>query len=285
MALTSTIYKGTKGVYSLGKLKFKKDKQPLFKWAVESFNQNSKFGKDKNSDLDVNLLNSYLTYFLYSLEITSSHEGGFDAVNTYDRAGISVGFIQFARPNVGVYKLLTEINTTLRDEVKQKFGDYPVNKIEGLKYDDADSLKARKDKELITRVQNAIVTESGIKAQIKLAIEDFYDKAFEKFLTFDFIDTFEDEEEINPFIGVPTKNKNKNKKDNFVYASALIFDSFVNLGIPKASRNIKALPLIYKKTEGNFLVYNIDKIPFADERKQKWVEIFNKKFSTGEIFQ
>lgn len=282
MALTPTSYSGTKGLYSIGRLKFKKDKQPLFNWAVEAFNLHSKYGRTQNPTLDEQTLNSYLTYFLFALEITSNHEGGFDAINTYDRAGISVGFIQFARPNVGVYRLLTDIDTTLRDEVREAFGNYPVNVIQK-DYNDAKSLSARKNKELLERVQNAIITENGIKTQIKLAIEDFYDKAFEKFLTFEFENTFQGQDNIqtNP---LPFSFNQSTNIDNYVFANALCFDAFVNLGEGKASRRIKKLPIVYNKTEGNFINYNLKNLSFAKDRNQKWVELFNKNFVKGSIF-
>lgn len=282
--MTLTSYQGVKGIYSIGVLKFKKDKQPLFNWAVESFNKNSKFGKDRNPSLSNEVLNSYLTYFLFALEVTSDNEGGFDAVNTYDRAGISVGFIQFARPNVGVYRLLTEINTQLRDEVREAFGNYPVGKIKK-DYKDAKSLKARQNRDLIKRVQDAIITENGIKAQIKLAIEDFYDPAFEEFQNYEFENTFQEENRvIDSTELIPSFDQREEVIiDNYVYANALIFDAFVNLGISRAKRRLKKLPPLFFKTEGNFIVFNLKNLNFAEERREKWDALFNKKFIEGNI--
>jgi hypothetical protein len=86
----------TGGLFSFGSIKFNLNNIAMVELAKQAFAENS-VHKDAKGALEM---------FLLSLSITSAFEAGFDGVNTYDKAGISVGFIQLARPEGGVGKLL-----------------------------------------------------------------------------------------------------------------------------------------------------------------------------------
>ena len=61
-----------------------------------------------------------------ALRFVSAHEGNFDAVNTYDRARISFGFIQFAGGR-GLPLLMALAKTTRPEAFAQAFGRYGID--------------------------------------------------------------------------------------------------------------------------------------------------------------
>ncbi len=245
----------SQGRMILGKLRFTLKNKQYFDIAVSAFNKYSKYKG----------IVDYVNYFVQALEITSSLEAGFDGINTYDNAGISVGFIQFARPNVNVHKLLSLFNPVLAKKVKDAFGTADP-------YDDAKSMKSRKDDALILEVRNAISTPAGIEAQFKIAIEDYYDRSFAKFLTL----KFSDEVETNPLkTGVKTPTDKNNYK---IYANAFMFDICVNRG-PGSLKDIKQITTGgIDMTEGDFLNWHANNIKLRPERREYWKGVVSDKF-------
>src|SRR5438045_233610 len=105
----------TGGLKSDGSLRFKLNNITQVELAKQAFLNNSTH-KDSAEALKI---------FLLCLSITSAFEGGFDSVNTYDKAGISIGFLQFARPEGGAGRLLELIGRKdLSDRIKQEFGTH-----------------------------------------------------------------------------------------------------------------------------------------------------------------
>src|SRR2546423_14885916 len=103
----------TGGLFSSGSLHFSLDNSVMVDLAKEAFLSNS----DHKDSVDA------LNIFLQCLSVTSAFEGGFAAVNTYDVAGISIGFVQFARPEGGAGKLLELAGRKdLSDRIKNEFG-------------------------------------------------------------------------------------------------------------------------------------------------------------------
>ncbi len=161
----------TGGLFSRGSIKFNINNKQMVDLAKEAFINNSAFKDDSNA----------LPCFLSSLTVTSTFEGGFDAINTYDKAGISVGFLQFARPESGVGKLLELIGRDdLAKKVKARFGTSDP-------HNSATALKARFDEDLLKEVVSAIASPEGIKAQFAMAVNKntdgqcYFDKAYAKF--------------------------------------------------------------------------------------------------------
>ncbi len=74
------------GLFSVGSIKFSLKNKIMVDLARQAFKQFSKFKTEAGAE----------DLFLLCLSTTSAFEGGFDAVNAYDNAGISLGFIQFA---------------------------------------------------------------------------------------------------------------------------------------------------------------------------------------------
>lgn len=250
MASPQTRYNGkyVPGLNRLGKLRFSLKNKQMFDLAVSAFNKYSAY---KNNT-------THLNYFLQTLEITSSLEGGFDGMNTWDRAGISFGFIGFAFPNGEAFKLLNVFNPTLANKVKNAYG--PV-----APYEDAKSMAARVNLTLIDEVLKAIVTPQGIEAQFKLCIETFYDKAYTQFLKWNF------KKELRPTaLGFEEGNK------NFLYANSLIFDVIVNQGVGKVGRFNPTI--LGSVTEGVFLTYFVEKTYLRPERRTYWRNIINTNF-------
>jgi len=62
-----------------------------------------------------------------ALKEASSHEGNFDAINTYDKAKISLGLIQFAGGNRSIEYLFAKIKLEKPTIFKEYFGQYGVN--------------------------------------------------------------------------------------------------------------------------------------------------------------
>lgn len=255
------------GATEIGKLKFTLKNKQMFDLAVNAFNKYSDYGISKiNNRTEVR---DHLNYFLQTVQIVSGNEGGFDAINTYDGAGISVGFVQFAYPQGNVYKLLNEFNKPLAEEVNKAFGNVKT-------YTDNKSLKSRLDKDLLFKVQKAIITPEGITAQFKLMIEDFYDKTYKQFLNIIF------QEETDP-------NISKYK----IYANAFIFDTGINQGTGGSNKNVSGsgsgnIRQIKVQgnnpTEGSFLNYYVKNHFLRPERRAFWENILTRHFKKGENF-
>lgn len=266
-----------KGIFTAGKIRFKLTNKEIFDIAVNSFNKYSKY---KNDVVNLN-------YFLLCLQITSNWEGGFDSINTYDKAGFSCGLIQFARPNKtgNAYKLIKLINKELAEELATNFGDSDP-------FNDPISLKGRINSNLIEKIRKEIISPLGMEMQLKLTIEDFYDKAFEKFLSLKFSPEIDDNilNFGSNFSEIYKKANNLpiNKEDNNplkVYAISMLFDTAVNRGLSVLNK----FQQIYKSnntpmTEGDFIYYHVYKNQLPSKfRINQWEEIINSKFKKAEI--
>lgn len=252
------------GAFASGQLKFKTSNKEMFDIAVNAFNKYSDYGLSKISNREQ--VRDHLNYFLQSIQIVSGNEGGFDAINTYDSAGITVGFVQFARPDIEVYKVLSNFNKPLADEVKNTFGT-------GDKYLDNKSVLARLNKTLLLKVQQAIVTPQGIDSQFKSLIERFYDKVYKQFLGIQFLDE-------------PDKEVSKYK----IYALAFMLDVGINQGTGvsrtgSGSGNIRQIKVQGQlPTEGSFVNYYVKNHYLRDERRTFWEGIIGKYFKKGTIY-
>ena len=278
-------YSVAKGYYSPGKLKFNLSNKPMFDLAVKAFNNYSQYANNA----------VYLNYFLQSLQIVSKHEGGFDSVNSYDKAGISVGFLQFARPEDNVYQLLNIFNPVLANTVRNSFGNADPHK-------DVKSLTARTNTVLINQVKQAIVTPAGIEAQLQLAIQDYYDASFTKFLTFTFSPEVDQSQfgianTVNQSLGNVSSNNlfttglstQSNDYSPFkIYALALLFDTAVNRGVGSLKDfkqiNVGGIPA----SEGNWIRTHIQgdvngqgKIFIQPNRREIWTNLLATNFTTG----
>jgi hypothetical protein len=163
------------GKYSKGSIHFSLNSLVMTSLAREAFQANSAF-KDTPGAEDL---------FLYCLDITSRFEGGFDSVNAYDVAGISLGFLQFARPEGGAGRLLELAGRMdLAVLIRQKFGVSDP-------HSSADAKLARLDEGLIAECVSGISTLEGIKAQFAMAInknldgQNYFDKAYQKYAELD----------------------------------------------------------------------------------------------------
>lgn len=279
----SSIYTVADGISTLGKIKYNIKNKEIFDISVKAFNKYSKY---KNSTINLN-------YFIQTLSITSSLEGGFDAINTYDKAGLSVGFIQFARPNIGVYKLLSLYDKILGDEVKNAFGIVDS-------YIDTKSLKSRIDSILLSKVQKSIITPAGLEAQLQLCIEDYYDKAFSKYLSLKFSPEIDNSPSATNKKIINGANLNVSTNNIFtnslpttidtnpykIYALAFIFDIGVNQGIGKVDNKGKdSINQVtiggIDMTEGNFLSYHVlgdKKIYMLPQRREFWEQVILDNF-------
>lgn len=159
------------GKYSKGSIHFSLDSLVMTSLAREAFQANSAF-KDAPGAEDL---------FLYCLDITSRFEGGFDSVNAYDPAGISLGFLQFARPEGGAGRLLELAGRKdLADLIRQKFGVTDP-------HSSADAQLARHEDSLLAECVSVVSTLEGIKAQFAMAInknvddQNYFDKAYRKY--------------------------------------------------------------------------------------------------------
>jgi hypothetical protein len=264
-----------KGYQTAGKIRFSLKNKEIFDIAVKSFNKYSKF---KNNVINLN-------YFLLCLEMTSTWEGGFDSINTYDKAGLSIGIIQFARPNRtgNAYKLLKLIDPVLAEEVANNFGDKDP-------YDDPISLNGRTNKDLLDRVRKTIVSPLGMEMQLKLTIEDFYDKVYEKFLSFNFSPEIDDNA-LNfgaSFSDIYKKTTNANGQEDTnplkVYAVSILFDTAVNRGTGVLSKFIQINKGNKPMTEGDFIYYHVYKNQLPSKfRINQWETIINNKFKKAKL--
>ena len=194
--------------------------------AKEAFAENS-IHKDTAGALEM---------FLLSLSITSAFEAGFDGMNTYDKAGISVGFIQLARPEGGVGKLLELVGKPdLAAKVKAAFGTKDPHNTPA-------ALKARFDQALIKEVVTAASSPEGIKAQFAMAInknisgQNYFDKAYSRFLECKLSDNL---------------------------CGAMLFDAAVNMGAGSVSK----FSTLTQASEGEWMAAGIN-IFSRKERKE-----------------
>lgn len=253
------------GYYSTGNIRYSLKNKEILDISIKTFNKYSNYRNNVE----------YLNYFLLCLEITSTLEGGFDAINTYDNAGLTIGFVQFADPSPQggkAYKLLKAIDVNLLNEVNRNYGDKKP-------YTDAISLKGRLNKDLLDRIQSKIISPLGIEQQLKLAIEDFYDPAFAKFLTFKFSEEIDDDPK-NFGSSYSVKNVNNYKS----YAMAMLFDTAINRGKGVLSKFKQINKGNKPMTEGDFLYYHIykEQIP-SSFRVEYWKNVINKNFKKAKI--
>jgi len=228
----------TGGLFSTGSIRFNLNNILMVQMAKEAFEQFSVF---KGNAVALNK-------FLFSLSVTSKFEGGFDAINTYDRAGVSVGFIQLARPESGVGKLLRLIGRNdLADRIRNLFGVKDP-------HSSAAALAARNDRNLLSEIVSVTGSPDGIKAQFAMAINQnvenqfYFDRAFKR-------------------------NSELNLTDPF--CAAMLFDAAVNMGAGSVD-NFKAP--VAGQTEGDWLKANVNLFS-RPERKTGWQKIVANNFA------
>ena len=303
--MSLTTYQGIQGYSRFGKLVFDPTNLYLFNIAVKAFNTVSKFGAAYAQNTQQQVMYN-LNYFLLSLQIVSQNEGNFDALNTYDNAGISVGFIQFARPQVQVYNILSNVDkllaaqgkaltpfntnvlvggqpvtdrggnvvlaTSFAEEVRIAFNNIQYNTNLSYTFADNNSKKSRVNNSLLIRVVQAAASPEGVQSQLTLAIQGYYDTAFKLFQTF----VFKDDRPI----------AQQNTIRTYQYALAFLVDVAVNMG-PGALNKIDYQPVRFANdvpTEGSFIYYNLQNtIKFSDQRKAQWTAILSKKFTIGTV--
>lgn len=229
---------------------FKKNKQFIDnnnQILINSFIEFSKYSKDKAN------LETHLTYFLYAMQIVSTHEGSFGSINTYDGGGLSLGLIQLANPSgdSALVKYLGDLDSNLNTTLKKRVLDYFGKGNSTNRYTDSNSMKGRYDTILLTDLYKAITSDIGKKLQIKYAILNYYDVAYEKYLN------------IKSYIKT---NKNKpdantnNEGDLLVYINGFLFDLNVNYPVQFNKINTKTINDYIKKYsfmayEGHFIYY------------------------------
>jgi hypothetical protein len=227
----------TGGLFSGGSIKFNLNNIQMVELAKEAFTDNSENKK----------ISRAMETFLLCLSITSSFDAGFDGVNAYDKAGISVGFIQFARPEGGVGRLLELIEKPeLSAKIKKAFGiSDPHNS--------ASALKARFDSELIKELVIAASGTEGIKAQFAMAInkniggQNYFDKAYSKFIALKL-------------------------KDGL--AAEMLFDAAVNMGAGSLSK----FPAFTQGNYGDWIAAGIN-VFSRKERRDGWEKILRENFA------
>lgn len=227
----------TGGLCSNGSIRFNINNIIMVNLAKEAFLANS-IHKDSPDALN---------NFLLSLSVTSPFEGGFDAVNAYDKAGISVGFLQFARPEAGVGRLLELTGVPeLSDKIKAAFGTKDP-------HNSPAAMKARFSADLIKEVIVAITTAEGMKAQLQMAVNKnvegqfYFDKAYSRFLALKLSDPF---------------------------SCALLFDAAVNMGAGSVSK----FPPFTQGSDGDWIAASINMLG-RPERKVGWQNILKKNFA------
>jgi len=226
----------TGGLKSDGNLRFNVDNVLLVELAREAFLSNSAH-KDSPEALKI---------FLLALSITSAFEGGFDGVNTYDKAGISIGFLQFARPEGGAGRLLELAGRKdLADRIKKEFGTHDPHNAPA-------ALKARFNKALLNEIITAITTMDGIKAQLAMAINKnvdnqlYFEKAYNRFLELKLKDPI---------------------------SCALLFDGAINMG----AGSVSAFPAFTQGNDGSWIKIAINTLS-RPERRIGWTKILNQNF-------
>jgi len=225
------------GLFSRGSIRFSLNNTVMVNLATEAFESFSVF---KGSA-------SALNKYLLSLSITSNFEGGFDAINAYDKAGISIGFIQFARPESGAGKLLVlSGKPDLATKIKTRFGITDPHTSQS-------AMLARNDKSFLSEIVTASSTTEGIKAQFAMAInqngsQQYFDKAFKKF------------SELNL---------------NDPLCAAMLFDAAVNMGAGRVDDFKKPLA---GQSDGDCMATNVIRFT-REERRIGWQKIIAKNFA------
>lgn len=226
----------TGGLFSSGSIKFSLNNIQMVNLAKESFVNNSAY-KSLPEAMDT---------FLLCLSITSAFEAGFDGINTYDKAGVSCGFIQLARPEGGVGKLLELVGKPeLSAKIKTAFGITDP-------HNSTSALKARFDAELLKELVIATSSPEGIKAQFAMSInkniggQNYFDKAYTKFIELKLTDPL---------------------------SAALLFDAAINMGAGSLSK----FPLFTQGNDGDWIAAAINVLG-RPERKEGWKKILTANF-------
>ncbi|MEO6719599.1 MAG: hypothetical protein ABIN67_04495 [Ferruginibacter sp.] len=227
----------TGGLFSFGSIKFNLNNIPMVELAKQAFAENS-MHKDTPGALEA---------FLLCLSITSAFEAGFDGINTYDNAGVSVGFIQLARPEGGVGKLLELTGKLdLSARIKTAFGTIDP-------HNSPAALKGRFNTALLKELVLATSGPEGIKAQFAMAInknianQNYFDKAYSKFIELQL-------------------------KDDL--SAAMLFDAAVNMGAGSVSR----FPRFTQGNDGDWISASI-RVFSRPERREGWKKILSKNFA------
>jgi hypothetical protein len=227
----------TGGLFSTGSIKFSLNNVLMVEVAKAAFEQFSLFKGDTTA----------LNKFLLALSITSKFEGGFDAVNTYDVAGVSLGFIQLARPEGGVGKLFRLLGRQdIDDRLKNLFGTADPHASSA-------ALLARNDKTLLSEIVSVAASPDGIKAQFAMAVNQnvagqlYFDKAYKR-------------------------NTDLNLKDPL--CAAMLFDAAVNMGAGSVNK-FKAP--VAGQTEGDWIAASANLFT-RPERKAGWKKIVVENF-------
>lgn len=228
----------TGGLFSFGSIKFSLNNMIMVDHAKDAFEQFSIFKSDTTA----------LNKFLLSLSITSKFEAGFDGINTYDKAGISVGFIQLARPEGGVGKLLRLLGRPdLDTRIKNQFGITDPHASAG-------ALLARKDRNLLSEVVTVTASPEGIRTQFAMAINQnvggqlYFDKAFKRYIDLNLNDPL---------------------------CAAMLFDAAVNMGAGSVN-NFQ--PPVQGQTDGDWIASNINLFK-REERRKGWQKILAENFA------
>ena len=229
----------TGGLYSFGNIKFKLNNIQMVNLAKDAFFQNSSYKNDSNA----------LNNFLLSLSVTSKFEAGFDGINTYDIAGVSIGFIQLARPEGGIGKLFELIGRRdLSEKVKTLFGIKDPHNSEL-------AIKSRMDKNLLIELVTVASSPDGIKSQFAMSINKningqlYFEKAYAKFLELKLTDPL---------------------------CAAMLFDASVNMGAGSVSKFKQKTDV--NQTDGDWLLANANLFT-RPERKSGWIKIVNDNFA------
>lgn len=228
----------TGGLFSFGSIKFNLNNVLMVEMAKAAFQQFSLFKGDAIA----------LNKFLLSLAITSRFEGGFDGINTYDKAGVSVGFIQLARPEGGVGKLFRLLGRAdLDTKIKNQFGITDP-------HSSPTALLARNDRNLLSEIVSIAASPDGIKMQFAMAInqnvggQTYFDTAFKK-------------------------NTDLNLQDSL--CTAMLFDAAVNMGAGSLKKFKPPLP---GQTDGDWMAASANLFT-RDERKVGWKKIVADNFA------
>ncbi len=266
---------GNGGYFSYGNNKFSLNDNTIKDLAIKAFYDSSKYATNP----DKKKIEKALNYFLYSFNITSNNEGGgFDSINTWDSAGISGGILQYAYPNVNLYKLLNDYmgNHTLAEKVRSQFGNYNIDKIPTNHYTDPVSMVARFNTTLLKEVQTALITPIGISSQLSFAIISFWDESYTYFLNKLESQIIPDPIVISNDGSVSTVNSNSIMYYHFLMAYC--FDLKVNRGNLNFNLQVDTTKDESLRTEGAILNTFLGKGYFATERNNKWVKLLNDNF-------
>lgn len=228
----------TGGLFSTGSIKFNLNNVPMVEMATTAFEQFSLFKGDAIA----------LNKFLFALSITSKFEGGFDGINTYDKAGVSVGFIQLARPEGGVGKLFRLLGRAdLDTKIRKMFGITDP-------HSSPSALLARNDRNLLSEIVSVAASADGIKTQFAMAInqnvggQTYFDTAFKK-------------------------ATDLNLKDPL--CTAMLFDAAVNMGAGSV-KNFKTP--VDGQTDGDWMAASVNLFT-RNERKAGWKKIVANNFA------